>query len=62
MKRWVFRLSQYDFAVEHVPVKDNISNYLSRLCQDSSSHTYIGGKTTESFVNLAVRMARAKSF
>ena len=62
MKRWVLRLSQYNFSVEHVPGKDNISDYLSRLCQDSSPHTFIGGKATESFVNLAVRMAKANSF
>ena len=47
MKRWVLRLSQYNLSVEHVPGKENISDYLSRLCDwlsDSASLIYIGGR------------------
>ena len=62
MKRWVLRLSQYNFTVVHVPGKGNISHYLSGLCQDKVSLTYICGLATESFVNLAVRMVKANSF
>ena len=56
MKLWVLRISQYNFTVVHVPGKDNISDYLFRLCQDSASLNCIGGMVSESFVNLAVRM------
>lgn len=62
MKRWVLRLSQYNFSVEHVAGKNNISDYLSRLCQSTAASSSITEKATEHFVNDAVRMVETKDF
>ena len=64
MKRWVLRLSQYNFTVEHIAGKNKIfSDYLSRLCQSSGSDKKPSSaeKVAEHFVNLTVNMVKARS-
>ena len=58
MKRWVLRLSQYNFTAEHISGKDNIADFLSRLCQDSVSSSSRAERATENFVNLTIRMSK----
>ena len=62
MKRWVLRLTQYNFTVHHIAGKNNISDYISRLCQGSCPKSSTAERATENFVNLTVQMSKPRAF